>query len=99
MLSRSEKIQMSVAAGILVVAISGILYFIHSMPTVIKVVPLQQAHENVAAAQRALILEQKLLQEEEEARRQQQEAAGPAGEPSVSPEADGQKPEPAPEVR
>ena len=131
-LSRAEKIQMSVAAIILVAAISGLLYFVYAMPTVIKVVPLQQAHENVAAAQRALILEQKLLQEEEEARRQQQEAAGPAGEkaaspgvengkeekasmnagtpadpaagqqaaePAVSPEADGQKPEPAPEVR
>ncbi|MBR5346622.1 MAG: hypothetical protein IK129_03155 [Deltaproteobacteria bacterium] len=84
-LSRAEKIQMSVSAVILVAAISGLLYFVYAMPTVIKVVPLQQAHENVAAAQRALILEQKLLQEEEEARRQQQEAAGPAGEKAASP--------------
>ena len=98
-LSRAEKIQMSVSAVILVAAISGLLYFVYAMPTVIKVVPLQQAHENVAAAQRALILEQELLKEEEEARRQQQAAAGPAGEKTASPETDVQKPEPAPEVR
>ncbi|MCR5220142.1 MAG: hypothetical protein K6E31_03985 [bacterium] len=99
-LSRAEKIQMSVAAVILVAAISGLLYFVYAMPTVIKVVPLQQAHENVAAAQRALILEQELLKEEAEARRQQQAAAGQqTSEPAASPETDVQKQEPAPEVR
>ena len=98
-LSRAEKIQMSVSAVILVAAISGLLYFVYAMPTVIKVVPLQQAHENVAAVKRAQILEQELLKAEEEARRQQQAAAGPAGEKAASPEADVQKPEPAPEIR
>ena len=93
-LSRTEKIQMLVAAVILVAAISGLLYFVYVMPTVIKVVPLQQAHENVAAARRAQILEQELLKAEEEARRQQQ-----ASEPVVSPETDVQKPEPVPEAR
>ena len=98
-LSRAEKIQMSVAAIILVAAISGLLYFVYAMPTVIKVVPLQQAHENVAAARRAQILEQELLKAEEEARRQQQAAAKPADEKAASPETDVQKPEAASEVR
>ena len=93
-LSRTEKIQMLVAAVILVAAISGLLYFVYVMPTVIKVVPLQQAHENVAAVRRAQILEQELLKAEEEARRQQQ-ASGPA----ASPETDVPKPESAPEAR
>ena len=99
-LSRTEKIQMSVAAVILVAAISGLLYFVYSMPTVIKVIPLQQARENMEAAKRAQILEKELLKAEEEERKQQQAAATAASAgKAASPETDAQKPEPAPEVR
>lgn len=62
-MTRSEKTQVCVAGIVLIALLSGILYFLYSLPPVIKFVPVKQALESLEAERRAKALEAQALKQ------------------------------------